>query len=205
MGKEITVDVSYDDSLEDVFARYVKRLQQNGVGEEVLFKGEYQPNWAIVQQGESSDKRGFAVKNFLDISVLQLDLTTMDTLLFMTRQRKEHEIFFKKYHRADALETAPAPSGAQQAWSTWRSANEDSYKKLKQPLKAAACLTTMARKMIRGKSWKLEDVEEVDADEDHYHYVIDDSVYCRDVDGSSLSANVSVSYLRCSYAALAPL
>eukprot|EP00933_Yihiella_yeosuensis_P015881 TRINITY_DN13713_c4_g1_i1.p1 TRINITY_DN13713_c4_g1~~TRINITY_DN13713_c4_g1_i1.p1 ORF type:complete len:324 (-),score=49.48 TRINITY_DN13713_c4_g1_i1:506-1333(-) len=107
--RETEVSISHEDTLQDVFARFINVIKTvGGVPEAQLYAGVNQPDWLVVQQGDSTGKKGFAVQN-LSLLVSELDISAADTLVFVSRRLKSHEIFFKRYKRSGALKVPPKP------------------------------------------------------------------------------------------------
>eukprot|EP00747_Dinoflagellata_sp_TGD_P137484 gnl/TRDRNA2_/TRDRNA2_175694_c0_seq1.p1 gnl/TRDRNA2_/TRDRNA2_175694_c0~~gnl/TRDRNA2_/TRDRNA2_175694_c0_seq1.p1 ORF type:complete len:241 (-),score=53.20 gnl/TRDRNA2_/TRDRNA2_175694_c0_seq1:48-770(-) len=105
---EVETPISSDDTLNDVFSRYVDALKK-GPGAEMpdaqLYAGVNQPSWLVVQRGGSLSKRGFAVQNF-DLLISDLEITAKDRIVFMSHRMKDGEIFFRKYRRKEAIKIA---------------------------------------------------------------------------------------------------
>jgi len=182
--QETDVSISYGDSLDDVFVRYSNALKERGASEDDRYNALNQPDWLVVQQGETVDKRGFAVSNF-SLVVADLEITASDTLVFMCRRLGAHTIFFKRYAREDAISNAPKASRAKQAWEAWKQASPEQYAALKNPDKVRQYLTTMGQNSILGlqrRSWTLDGVQE--RPDGQVHFIIDGCTYRRYSDGS---------------------
>eukprot|EP00747_Dinoflagellata_sp_TGD_P192630 gnl/TRDRNA2_/TRDRNA2_57728_c0_seq1.p1 gnl/TRDRNA2_/TRDRNA2_57728_c0~~gnl/TRDRNA2_/TRDRNA2_57728_c0_seq1.p1 ORF type:complete len:494 (+),score=55.04 gnl/TRDRNA2_/TRDRNA2_57728_c0_seq1:225-1484(+) len=193
---EMRVKISYEDTLDDVFVRYIDALKKGEgyaspyrptVSADELYAGIRQPDWLVVQQGDATDKRGFAVKNF-DLLVSELELTSADALHFMPRSKDSLEIFFERYHRREAIATAPQPSQAKKAWDSWKEDHMDQYEALTNPNEAKGYLIGFTRKILGGflrKSWTLDRVDELG--DGQFRYVVDGTTFFRDKDGSTTS------------------
>eukprot|EP00747_Dinoflagellata_sp_TGD_P064425 gnl/TRDRNA2_/TRDRNA2_153899_c0_seq1.p1 gnl/TRDRNA2_/TRDRNA2_153899_c0~~gnl/TRDRNA2_/TRDRNA2_153899_c0_seq1.p1 ORF type:complete len:443 (+),score=72.31 gnl/TRDRNA2_/TRDRNA2_153899_c0_seq1:86-1330(+) len=188
----LEVSISYEDTLDDVFARYVDRLKRltakPGESEDKLYKAENQPDWLVVQQGGERNKEGFALRN-LGIPVSALEITAADTLLFMSPTTTFHNIFFKAYSRSEALKAAPT-SPAKKAWDTWMQDHVDDYKQLQNPDKVKVYFIEFARKgefssnlrfLCRCRTMTLDSIEE--RSDEHVHYVVNGLTFCRDSKG----------------------
>jgi len=105
---QVETPISYDDTLDNVFARYMNALKKGPEApmlEAPLYAGVNQPAWLVVQRGGSMSKRGFAVQNF-DLLVSDLKITAKDCIVFMSHRVKAHEVWFKMYRRKEAIKTA---------------------------------------------------------------------------------------------------
>eukprot|EP00747_Dinoflagellata_sp_TGD_P137489 gnl/TRDRNA2_/TRDRNA2_175694_c0_seq6.p1 gnl/TRDRNA2_/TRDRNA2_175694_c0~~gnl/TRDRNA2_/TRDRNA2_175694_c0_seq6.p1 ORF type:complete len:243 (-),score=52.73 gnl/TRDRNA2_/TRDRNA2_175694_c0_seq6:33-761(-) len=105
---EVETPISNDDTLNDVFSRYVDALKK-GPGAEMpdaqLYAGVNQPSWLVVQRGGRLSKEGFAVQNF-DLLVSDLEITAKDRIVFMSHRLKEDKVFFRTYSRKEAIKIA---------------------------------------------------------------------------------------------------
>eukprot|EP00746_Dinoflagellata_sp_MGD_P084346 gnl/MRDRNA2_/MRDRNA2_33488_c0_seq1.p1 gnl/MRDRNA2_/MRDRNA2_33488_c0~~gnl/MRDRNA2_/MRDRNA2_33488_c0_seq1.p1 ORF type:complete len:298 (-),score=66.84 gnl/MRDRNA2_/MRDRNA2_33488_c0_seq1:117-1010(-) len=101
---EATVDVSCEDTLDDVLARYMSAMKEKGASESEIYNPINQPGWLVVQQGSEVSSKGFAVQNF-SMQVSELKITSKDNLTFISPSLQTHEVFFKEYKRRDAMKT----------------------------------------------------------------------------------------------------
>lgn len=108
---ERDIAVCSGDTLDDVYSRYVRTEVESVPASltqvrDAIYAGEHQPSWVVVQKGCSTKQKGYTIKNF-DLTVGDLGLTKLDSLIFATPYLRMVEVFFVRYKACDALVAAP--------------------------------------------------------------------------------------------------